>query len=48
MEGDNSLYYKHYEQISNVLLKPSVIESMFISWFATDKQFEDEKLLTYG
>ena len=33
MEGENSVYYKDFEQIGNVLLKASVTESMFTSWF---------------
>lgn len=31
MEGENPTYYKDHEQIEIVLLKPSVIESMFTS-----------------
>ncbi|KAI5416332.1 hypothetical protein KIW84_041405 [Lathyrus oleraceus] len=33
MEGENFIYYKDFEQIGNVLLKPSVTESMFTAWF---------------
>ncbi|XP_050875206.1 uncharacterized protein LOC127078827 [Lathyrus oleraceus] len=47
MEGENSVYYKDFEQIGNVLLKPSVTESMFTTWFEAKKIFDEDKLLTY-
>ncbi|XP_058766249.1 uncharacterized protein LOC131639816 [Vicia villosa] len=48
LEGENSVYYKDSEQIGNVLLKASVTESMFTSWFVANNEYEDAKLLTYG
>ncbi|XP_058722666.1 uncharacterized protein LOC131594520 [Vicia villosa] len=48
MEGENSVFYKDYEQVGDVLLKPSVTESMFTSWFEANKTYEDARLLTYG
>ncbi|XP_058741448.1 uncharacterized protein LOC131613826 [Vicia villosa] len=48
MEGENSVYYKDYEQVGDVLLKPSVTESMFTSWFESNKTYEEARLLTYG
>ncbi|XP_058783368.1 uncharacterized protein LOC131658046 [Vicia villosa] len=48
MEGENSVYYKDYEQVGDVLLKPSVTESMFTAWFETNKIYEEGRSLTYG
>ncbi|XP_058751922.1 uncharacterized protein LOC131625023 [Vicia villosa] len=48
MEGENSVYYKDYEQVGDVLLKPSVTESMFTSWFEANITYEEARLLTYG
>ncbi|XP_058741129.1 uncharacterized protein LOC131613479 [Vicia villosa] len=48
MEGENSVYYKDFEQIGNVLLKESVTESMFTSWFMANRDYDEAKLLTYG
>ncbi|XP_058746518.1 uncharacterized protein LOC131619442 [Vicia villosa] len=48
MEGENSVYYKDYEQVGDVLLKPSVTESMFTSWFEANKTYEEARSLTYG
>lgn len=48
MEGENYVYYKDFEKIGNVLLKPSVTESMFITWFEANKIYDKAKLLTYG
>ncbi|XP_058775274.1 uncharacterized protein LOC131649531 [Vicia villosa] len=48
MEGENSVYYKDYEQVGDVLLKPSVTESMFTAWFEANKTYEEARLLTYG
>ncbi|XP_058726583.1 uncharacterized protein LOC131597942 [Vicia villosa] len=48
LEGENSVYYKDYEQVGDVLLKPSVTESMFTSWFEANKTYEHARLLTYG
>ncbi|XP_058749840.1 uncharacterized protein LOC131622824 [Vicia villosa] len=48
MEGENSVYYKDYEQVGDVLLKPSVTESMFTSWSEANKTYEEARLLTFG
>ncbi|XP_058763549.1 uncharacterized protein LOC131636996 [Vicia villosa] len=48
LEGENSVYYKDFEQIGNVLLKASVTESMFTSWFVANNEYEEAKSLTYG
>ncbi|CAK8530235.1 unnamed protein product [Lathyrus sativus] len=48
MEGENSVYYKDFEHIRTLLLKPSVIESMFTSWFVANTRYEEAKLLTYS
>ncbi|XP_058775182.1 uncharacterized protein LOC131649435 [Vicia villosa] len=48
MEGENSVYYKDNEQVGDVLLKPSVTESMFTSWFEANKTYEEARSLTYG
>ncbi|XP_058724141.1 uncharacterized protein LOC131595711 [Vicia villosa] len=43
LEGENSVYYKDFEQIGNVLLKASVTESMFTSWFVANNEYEEAK-----
>lgn len=50
MKRENVVYYKYkdFEQIGNVLLKLSVIESMFTTWFETNKKYDEAKLLTYN
>ncbi|CAK8532709.1 unnamed protein product [Lathyrus sativus] len=48
MEGENYVYYKYFEQIGTLLLKPSVTESMFTSWFLANSQYEEARSLTYG
>lgn len=48
MEGKNSVYYKDFEQIGNVLLKASVTESMFTSWFVANREYDEARQLTYG
>ncbi|KAI5435870.1 hypothetical protein KIW84_022338 [Lathyrus oleraceus] len=48
LEGENSIYYKDFEQIGNVLLKVSVTESMFTAWFVANQVYDEAKLLTYG
>ncbi|KAI5405665.1 hypothetical protein KIW84_052431 [Lathyrus oleraceus] len=48
MEGENSVYYKDFNLIGNVLLKASVTESMFTSWFLANRDYEEARLLTYG
>lgn len=48
MDGDNFVYYKNFEQIGIVLLKPSVTNSMSTYWFVENSEYEEEKLLTYG
>jgi hypothetical protein len=37
LEGQNSVYFQDYENLDDVLLKPSVTESMFTSWFEANK-----------
>ncbi|XP_058764577.1 uncharacterized protein LOC131638035 [Vicia villosa] len=48
LEGEHSVYYRDYEQIGDVLIKPSVTESMFTAWFEANNQYEEARLLTYG
>lgn len=48
IEGENSMYYKDYAQIENVLLKLSVTESMFTSLLVTNREFEEANIFTYG
>lgn len=39
IKGENLVYYKDYEKIWNILLRPSVTESMFTIWFEENKNF---------
>ncbi|XP_058726021.1 uncharacterized protein LOC131597333 [Vicia villosa] len=48
LEGEHSVYYRDHEQVGDVLLKPSVTESMFTAWFEANNSFEEARLLTYG
>jgi hypothetical protein len=47
-KGQNSVYYRDYERITNVLLKPSVTESMFTSWMSANQMYPEARLLTYA
>jgi hypothetical protein len=46
--GEQSVYYTDYERINEVLIKPSVTESMFTSWFEANQKFPEAQNLTYG
>jgi hypothetical protein len=46
--GEQSVYYTDYERINEVLIKPSVTESMFTSWFEANQKFHEAQNLTYG
>ncbi|XP_058727025.1 uncharacterized protein LOC131598443 [Vicia villosa] len=48
LEGEHSIYYRDYEQIGDVLIKPSVTEFMFTAWFEANNKYEEARLLTYG
>jgi hypothetical protein len=48
LEGQNSVYFQDYENLDEVLLKPSVTESMFTSWFEANKIYPQGRDLTYG
>ncbi|KAI5394596.1 hypothetical protein KIW84_061293 [Lathyrus oleraceus] len=48
LEGDNSVYYIDYKRIDEVLDKPTVKESMFISWMEANKTYPEAKNLTYS
>ncbi|KAK2411012.1 ATP-dependent DNA helicase RRM3 [Trifolium repens] len=48
LEGQNSVYFQDYENLDDVLLKPSVTESMFTSWFEANKIYPQGRDLTYG
>jgi hypothetical protein len=46
--GEQAVYYTDYERLNDVLIKPSVTESMFTSWFEANKKYPEAKTLTYG
>jgi hypothetical protein len=48
LEGQNSVYYQDWENLDDVLLKPSVTESMFTSWLEANKKYSEARTLTYG
>jgi hypothetical protein len=45
--GQQSVYFTDSERINDVLLKPSVTESMFTLWFEANKKYHKSKKLTY-
>jgi hypothetical protein len=47
-KGQNSVYYRDYEKIGSVLLKPSVTESMFTAWMTANGIYPEAKFRTYG
>jgi hypothetical protein len=44
--GEQAVYYTDYERLNDVLIKPSVTESMFTSWFEANKKYPEAKTLT--
>jgi len=48
LEGENSVYFNDYEHIDDVLLKPSVTESMFTSWLQCNAEYSEARTLTYA
>ncbi|GAU36985.1 hypothetical protein TSUD_150210 [Trifolium subterraneum] len=48
LEGEHSVYFQDYENIDDVLLKPSVTESMFTSWMLANQKYREARTLTYG
>jgi hypothetical protein len=48
LEGQHSIYFQDYERLDDVLLKPSVTESMFTSWLEANRIFPEARTLTYG
>ncbi|CAJ2678040.1 uncharacterized protein LOC123904970 [Trifolium pratense] len=48
LEGQNSVYFQDYENLDDVLLKPSVTESMFTAWLEANNTFPEARTLTYG
>jgi hypothetical protein len=48
LEGEHSVYFQDYETIDEVLLKPSVTESMFMAWLEANKKYTQARTLTYG
>jgi hypothetical protein len=47
-KGQHSVYYRDYERITNVLLKPSVTESMFTAWMSANQIYPEARILTYA
>ncbi|AES87917.2 hypothetical protein MTR_4g037510 [Medicago truncatula] len=48
LEGENSIYFNDYEHIDDVLLEPSVTESMFTSWLQCNAEYTEARTLTYA
>jgi hypothetical protein len=46
--GEHSVYFTDGARIDDVLLKPSVTESMFTAWLEVNKKFPEAKNLTYS
>ncbi|XP_058726301.1 uncharacterized protein LOC131597634 [Vicia villosa] len=47
-EGQHSVYYTDISNVSNVLEKPSVTESMFTAWFEANQKYTEAQQLTYS
>jgi hypothetical protein len=46
--GEHSIYYSDFDRIDDVLLKPSVSESMFTAWLDANKKYPFARNLTYS
>jgi hypothetical protein len=46
--GENSIYFTDGARIDDILLKPSVTESMFTAWFDANKKYSQARILTYS
>jgi hypothetical protein len=46
--GEQMIYFTDYERLNDVLLKPSVTEYMFTSWFIANRKYPEAASLTYG
>lgn len=48
LSRQKSIHFTDYDRINYVLIKPSVTESMFTSWFETNKKYPEARDLTDG
>lgn len=46
--GENPVVFTDNQRMERVLEKPSVIESMFTSWFKANANYSEAQKLTYG
>lgn len=48
LEGEHNIYWNENQTIDDVLLRPSVTESMFTSWMEANSKYPEAKNLTYS
>jgi hypothetical protein len=48
LHGEHSVYHNDSDRIDDVLLKPSVTESMFTAWLEANKKYPHARSLTYS
>jgi len=46
--GQHSIFYQDHDDIDDVLSKPSIFDSKFISWMNNNKNFAKGRTLTYA
>ncbi|XP_019451814.1 PREDICTED: uncharacterized protein LOC109353911 [Lupinus angustifolius] len=48
LQGEQPVYFNDHEDIDNILLRPTVSESMFTSWMEANKQYPEGRTLGYA
>ena len=48
LPGQHAVFYQDHDDIDDVLSKPSIFDSKFISWMNTNKSFPEARNLTYA
>ncbi|KAF1898009.1 hypothetical protein Lal_00032771 [Lupinus albus] len=46
--GEFLIYFNDHDDIDNILLRPTISESMFTSWMEANKQYPEGRSLTYA
>ncbi|KAF1866032.1 hypothetical protein Lal_00013468 [Lupinus albus] len=45
LPGEQPVYFKDHEDINNILSRPTISESIFISWMEANKQYPEHRNL---
>ena len=48
LPGQHAIFYQDHDDIDDVLSKPTISDSKFISWINTNKSFPEARNLTYA